>query len=66
MAAFNQSSPTVGGRIISIARQMDWFRGLRAAFALCVPLVIGDIAGLNIAGWAAVGGPRSTSPAGTC
>jgi uncharacterized membrane protein YccC len=56
MATFNQSSPNIGGRIISIARQMDWFRGLRAAFALCTPLVIGDLAGLSIAGWAAVGG----------
>ncbi|HXS76990.1 MAG TPA: hypothetical protein VN753_12485 [Terracidiphilus sp.] len=35
---------------------MDRFRGLRAAFALCVPLVIGNLAGLSIAGWAALGG----------
>lgn len=56
MAAFNQSTPTLSRRILALARQMDWFRGLRAAFALCVPLVIGDIAGLGIAGWAALGG----------
>jgi len=50
-------SPTIGrARLRSLARQMDWFRGLRAAVALCTPLVIGDLAGLSILGWAALGG----------
>jgi uncharacterized membrane protein YccC len=35
---------------------MDWFRGLRAAVALCAPLVLGDIAGIPNLGWAALGG----------
>src|ERR1035438_4118120 len=43
-------------RAAAIARQMDWFRGLRAAVALCAPLVLGDIAGIPSLGWAALGG----------
>jgi uncharacterized membrane protein YccC len=35
---------------------MDWFRGLRAAVALCAPLVLGDLAGIPNLGWAALGG----------
>jgi uncharacterized membrane protein YccC len=35
---------------------MDWFRGLRAAVALCAPLVLGDLAGIPNMGWAALGG----------
>jgi len=35
---------------------MDWFRGLRAAVALCAPLVVGDLAGFHNLGWAALGG----------
>jgi hypothetical protein len=35
---------------------MDWFRGLRAATALCAPLVLGDLAGIPNLGWAALGG----------
>ena len=42
--------------LLALARQMDWFRGLRAAVALCTPLVIGDVAGLPILSWAALGG----------
>jgi uncharacterized membrane protein YccC len=37
-------------------RQMDWFRGLRAAVALCAPIVLGDIAGIPNLGWAGLGG----------
>lgn len=48
--------PTPRARLLSILGQMDWFRGLRAAFALCTPLVIGHFARLDIAGWAALGG----------
>ena len=35
---------------------MDWFRGLRAAVALCAPLVLGDVLGIPNLGWAALGG----------
>jgi len=35
---------------------MDWFRGLRAATALCAPMVLGDLAGIPNLGWAALGG----------
>jgi uncharacterized membrane protein YccC len=40
----------------AMAREMDWFRGLRAGVALCAPLVLGDLAGLHNMGWAALGG----------
>jgi uncharacterized membrane protein YccC len=40
----------------TLARQMDWFRGLRAAVALCAPVVLGDLAGIPNLGWAALGG----------
>jgi uncharacterized membrane protein YccC len=42
--------------IRAIAAQMDWARGLRAGVALCVPLVLGDLAGIPDLGWAALGG----------
>jgi uncharacterized membrane protein YccC len=35
---------------------MDWMRGLRAAVALCVPLVAGDLLGLANFGWMGLGG----------
>jgi len=35
---------------------MDWFRGLRAAVALTVPMALGDLAGIPNLGWAALGG----------
>jgi len=40
----------------ALARQMDWLRGLRAAVALSVPLVLGDVLGIPNLGWAALGG----------
>jgi uncharacterized membrane protein YccC len=43
-------------RTLALARQMDWFRGLRAAVALCAPLVLGDLAGIPNMGWAGLGG----------
>ena len=43
-------------RALAVARQMDWFRGLRAATALCTPMVLGDLAGIPNLGWAALGG----------
>lgn len=56
MTTFAESSTRPNARFLSLARQMDWFRGLRAAVALCTPLIIGDLAGLSILGWAALGG----------
>lgn len=43
-------------RILAVAGQMDWFRGLRAGVALCAPLVLGDMAGIANMGWAGLGG----------
>ena len=43
-------------RTLALAAQMDWFRGLRAAVALCAPIVLGDLAGIPNLGWAALGG----------
>jgi uncharacterized membrane protein YccC len=39
---------------------MDWMRGLRAAVALCVPLVAGDVLGLANFGWMGLGGYEGT------
>jgi uncharacterized membrane protein YccC len=43
-------------RVVALAGQMDWLRGLRAAVALCAPLVLGDVTGIPNLGWAALGG----------
>jgi uncharacterized membrane protein YccC len=43
-------------QVVALARQMDWFRGLRAAVALCAPLALGDLVGVTSLGWAALGG----------
>ena len=51
-----QSSSHVRDRAIALASQMDWFRGLRAAVALCAPILLGDLAGIPSLGWAALGG----------
>src|ERR1039458_6286623 len=48
--------PTFRDQAWAVVRQMDWFRGLRAATALCVPMVLGDLAGIPNLGWAALGG----------
>jgi uncharacterized membrane protein YccC len=37
-------------------RQMDWPRGFRAGVALCVPLILGNMAGIPNMAWAALGG----------
>jgi uncharacterized membrane protein YccC len=55
MTTFAPSPTSRRAHLLSLARQMDWFRGLRAAVALCTPLVIGDLAGLPFLGWAALG-----------
>lgn len=55
-------SPATASRIrlrahaAGLARQMDWMRGLRAAVALCAPLVLGDALGIANLGWAGLGG----------
>jgi uncharacterized membrane protein YccC len=56
MSSFAESSKSLRAQVISLARQMDWFRGLRAAVALCAPLVLGDLAAIPNMGWAALGG----------
>ena len=56
MTAFNESSNSLRANLVSLAGRMDWFRGLRAAVALCTPLVIGDLVGSSVLGWAALGG----------
>lgn len=43
-------------RTHSLLRQMDWLRGLRAAVALCVPLVLGGALGFADFGWIGLGG----------
>jgi len=48
--------PRLRHRTFAAAAQMDWFRGLRAAVALCAPLVLGDLAGIANLGWASLGG----------
>ena len=52
--------PSLRARALAQARQlavqMDWFRGLRAAVALCAPIVLGDLAGIPNHGWAGLGG----------
>ena len=48
--------PDLRKRAFALASQMDWFRGLRAAVALCVPLVLGDVVGVPNLGWASLGG----------
>jgi len=50
------SWPRLQARTLALARQMDWFRGLRSAVALCAPLVLGDMVGIPNLGWAALGG----------
>jgi uncharacterized membrane protein YccC len=48
--------PGLRAQVLAITRRMDWFRGLRAATALCAPMVLGDLAGIPNLGWAALGG----------
>jgi uncharacterized membrane protein YccC len=52
----SQSAQNSREKAVALIRQMDWFRGLRAAVALCGPIVIGELAGLPNFGWAALGG----------
>jgi uncharacterized membrane protein YccC len=51
-----KSAGTMRTQLVSLARRMDWMRGLRAAVALCAPLVLGYLSGIPNLGWAALGG----------
>ena len=55
MPAHPQSA-TLRDRLLSLARRMDWYRGLRAAIGLCAPMVLGVLAGIPNLGWAGLGG----------
>jgi len=48
--------PSLRSRTTAMTLRMDWFRGLRAAIALCAPMVLGDLAGIPNLGWMALGG----------
>jgi len=52
----NPVQPWRSERILALLRQMDWFRGLRAAVALTVPMALGDLLGIPNLAWAALGG----------
>ncbi len=56
MTSQTQPRTSLRAQTVALARQMDWFRGLRAGVALCTPLVLGDVAGIANLGWAALGG----------
>ncbi len=43
-------------QVLTLARQMDWLRGLRAAVALCAPLLLGALTTIPNLGWAGLGG----------
>ena len=55
MPARSQSA-ALPARTMVLLRQMDWYRGLRAAIALCAPLVLGDLLSNSYLAWAALGG----------
>ncbi len=56
MTPAGQPRPSLRVQAEALLRQMDWYRGLRAAFALCAPIVLGDIAGIPNLGWTGLGG----------
>jgi uncharacterized membrane protein YccC len=56
MTSLAQQLTRLRTQAVALARQMDWYRGLRAAVALCAPLVLGDLAGIPNLGWAGLGG----------
>jgi len=56
MAPRLQSREGLLAHTAATLRQMDWFRGLRAAVALCAPIALGDVAGIPNLGWAGLGG----------
>ncbi len=56
MPGLTQSLTSLREKSLSLARRMDWFRGLRAATALSTPLLLADVTGLPHLGWTALGG----------
>jgi uncharacterized membrane protein YccC len=52
----DRTQPRRSEKALALLRQMDWFRGLRAAVALTVPMALGDLLGIPNLGWAALGG----------
>jgi uncharacterized membrane protein YccC len=56
MPFLSQSWSSLRNRTLAQARQMDWYRGLRAGVALCAPMVLGVLAGIPNLGWAGLGG----------
>jgi|CZKL01.1.fsa_nt_gi hypothetical protein len=50
------NASAIRNKVQAVAREMDWFRGLRAAVALSAPLVLGDLLGISNLGWVALGG----------
>ena len=59
MPSLAQPRTSFSAQLFSLVRQMDWFRGLRAAVAICAPMVLGDLAGIPNLGWSALGGFES-------
>lgn len=55
MPSHNATAP-LPERLRALARQMDWYRGLRAAIALCAPLLLGYALSNDYLGWAGLGG----------
>ncbi len=56
MPGLTQSLTSLREKSLSLARRMDWYRGLRAATALSTPLLLADVTGLPHLGWTALGG----------
>lgn len=52
----NRAKPKLTAQAVAFLRGMDWFRGLRAAVALTVPMAVGEWTGVAAMGWAALGG----------
>jgi len=55
MRSSSQSVP-FAARLSSLVHRMDWYRGLRAACALCVPQMLGVLIGNPNLSWSGLGG----------
>jgi uncharacterized membrane protein YccC len=49
-------SVSIATRLSSLVHRMDWYRGLRAASALCVPQMLGVLLGNPNLSWSGLGG----------
>ena len=56
MPPIDSGQPSWHTRLSAFAGRLDWLRGTRAAVALCVPLVLGDLWHIPNLGWAGLGG----------